>query len=73
MFTIGTLLKFWADVSEITHMNDLLFGSELDANTAANWWAAGARMVMYIIFSTMVIGFVFLSDSIFSNEHEESN
>ena len=35
IFTVGTLLKFRADASEIVQMNALLVGSELDANTSA--------------------------------------
>ena len=72
VFTIGTLLKFWADVSEITHLNELLVGTALDASTAANWWAASARVFMYLLFSSMVIAFVFLSESIVSNENKKA-
>ena len=73
IFTIGTLLKFWADVSEITQMNALLAGNPLDADTTPNWIAAGARVGMYILFSGMVTAFVFLSESMFSKGNNQSD
>jgi hypothetical protein len=72
IFTIGTLLKFWADVSEIVQLSELLIGTDFDARTVPNWLAAGARVFMYLFFSSIVTMFVFLSESIVSDEHPES-
>ena len=68
IFTIGTLLKFWADLSEITLMNELLADTELAADSAANWVAAVGRIVMYVLFSGGVVAFTFLSGSLFAKD-----
>jgi hypothetical protein len=59
LFTIGTLVKFWADVSEIRHFNNLLLGTELDSYTLPNVAAGYSRIGMYIVFSSLVTAFVF--------------
>jgi hypothetical protein len=60
LFTLGTLVKFWADVSEITHLNALLLDTELDVATTPNQAAGFTRIAMYIVFSAMVTAFVLL-------------
>ena len=59
LFTLGTLIKFWADVSEIMHLNAFLLDTELDVATVPNRAAGFARIAMYIVFSAMVTAFVF--------------
>ena len=64
LFTLGTLVKFWADLSEITHLNALLLDTELDVATTPNLVAGVTRIAMYIVFSAMVTAFVFFGGSI---------
>ena len=64
IFTVGTLIKFRADASEINQLNALLIGSELNVDTLPNRMAAYARLAMYIVFSSMVVAFVFFSAKI---------
>ena len=64
VFTVGTLIKFSADASEINQLNELLIGTELDVDTLPIRMAAIARLAMYIVFSSLVIAFVFFAAKI---------
>ena len=72
IFTAGTLIKFAADATEIVQMNALIAGTELDADSWDNRIAGYTRIAMYVLFTGVVVAFVFHADSMVSDDEESS-
>ena len=61
LFCFVTTAKAAADLAEIAHINELLSGTALDVNTLPNRIAAFSRLVLYVVFSVVVVAFILMS------------